>query len=266
MPNFSSIFRATHFKHWIQCPECPAGFQLVSCLFRHSALVHYNMQLQKKYANSLPHLTQIPRHFQGKKLKGECTLCLESLNFRFEWDSNTQKKCETFIQHLGFKHRMILNHMPDEIFEEFKDILRADMQHKDKGLEIPCLACPQSTRNFMCTSTGLEILRTACSQCTTSKGLEISGPASPPCTNKFMCTSNYISHLIQKHYLERILSKYNPTPENVDCPVCKMSTPVNGDNGRIWLARHLVKKHGLIYEFAQEKVASQLRDLGVDQN
>ena len=153
-------------------------------------------------------------------------MCLESLEFRLEWISNSQKKCETFIQHLGFKHRMILNHMPDEIFEEFKDILRADMQHHDRGLEIPCLACPQSTK-------------------------------------KFMCTSNYISHLIQKHYLEKILSKYNLTPENVGCPACKICTPDNKDNGRTWFARHLVKKHGLIYEFAEEAVAIQLRELGV---
>ncbi len=164
----------------------------------------------------------MPRYFQGNKLRGICTLCQEILGFRMEWESEPQKKNECWFLHLGFKHRMILNHMPDEIYEEFNDILRTDEKKRDLGLEIPCLACPEDSKTFM-------------------------------------CTSNYLSHLTQKHYLQRILSKHNPGLKN--CPVCKMNIP-DQDNRQTWFARHLAITHGLIYEYADKEVANQLQKLG----
>ncbi len=132
---------------------------------------------------------------------------------------------ECWVEHLGSKHRMVMNHLTEDVFAEFSDIIKADDLNPDKGNEIPCMACPGGDKTFM-------------------------------------CLSNYKSHLINFHYARQLLAQdiFSDCPL---CSA-KLESPFGGAPLETIL-RHVGGEHNYFIAFANQKVVKQLREYGVYQ-
>ena len=237
------IFRTASSKSWIACPECACEFNFVSCLFRHAVVAHYNEQLRRSHINFYKDQTSVTylKMLEKGGKKGSCIFCHESLKFRTlkpdvelygevlteeaRKREETRRKIECYVQHLGSKHRMFLNHVSDALFPQYWDIIEADSRNPDKGQEIPCLACPDGAK-------------------------------------KFICVSNYKTHLIHGHYAGEIFGEgvFDECPH---CSA-KLESPFGGAPLETIL-RHVGGEHNHFLAHASPKVVKQFQDFGVFQ-